>query len=279
MNMALPIAVQVYSVRDSAEKNLAETLRKIKAMGYDGVEFAGLYGNSPEYVRGLCEGLGLIPVSAHIPLNEMLSDPDATFKAYATIGCKYAAVPYVTPERRPGAEKFDETIEEIRKLGYKAAEYGITLLYHNHDFEFTKVDGEYGLDVLYNRVPKEALQTELDTCWVNVGGEVPADYIAKYNGRTPVVHLKDFYMTGKLPKHLYALIGIDENEAEKNESEESRFEFRPAGHGMQDMAAIIAASEASGAKWLVVEQDEPSMGLSRMESIMVSREYLRTLGY
>lgn len=277
--MALPIAVQVYSVRDSAEKNLAETLRKIKAMGYDGVEFAGLYGNSPEYVRGLCEGLGLIPVSAHIPLNEMLSDPDATFKAYATIGCKYAAVPYVTPERRPGAEKFDETIEEIRKLGYKAAEYGITLLYHNHDFEFTKVDGEYGLDVLYNRVPKEALQTELDTCWVNVGGEVPADYIAKYNGRTPVVHLKDFYMTGKLPKHLYALIGIDENEAEKNESEESRFEFRPAGHGMQDMAAIIAASEASGAKWLVVEQDEPSMGLSRMESIMVSREYLRTLGY
>lgn len=277
--MALPIAVQIYSVRDSAEKNLADTLRKIKAMGYDGVEFAGLYGNSPEYVRGLCEGLGLVPVSAHIPLNEMLSDPDATFKAYATIGCKYAAVPYVTPERRPGAEKFDETIEEIRKLGYKAAEYGITLLYHNHDFEFTKVDGEYGLDVLYNRVPKEALQTELDTCWVNVGGEVPADYIAKYNGRTPVVHLKDFYMTGKLPKHLYALIGIDENEAEKNESEESRFEFRPAGHGMQDMAAIIAASEASGAKWLVVEQDEPSMGLSRMESIMVSREYLRTLGY
>lgn len=274
--MALPVAVQVYSVRDSAEANLADTLRKIKEMGYDGVEFAGLYGYSPEYIKGLIEGIGLIPVSAHIPLDEMIADPEGTFAAYQTIGVKFAAVPYVTPERRPGAEKFEETIETIAKLGEIAKKYGITLLYHNHDFEFTKVDGEYGLDILYSRVPKEFLETELDTCWVNVGGEVPADYIAKYNGRTPVVHLKDFYMSGKLPKHLYALIGIDE---EEKEDEPSTFEFRPVGHGMQDMPAILAAAEASGAKYVVVEQDEPSMGLSRMDSIKTSREYLKSIGW
>lgn len=274
--MALPVAVQVYSVRDSAEANLADTLRKIKEMGYDGVEFAGLYGYSPEYIKGLIEGIGLIPVSAHIPLDEMIADPEGTFAAYQTIGVKFAAVPYVTPERRPGAEKFEETIETIAKLGEIAKKYGITLLYHNHDFEFTKVDGEYGLDILYSRVPKEFLETELDTCWVNVGGEVPADYIARYNGRTPVVHLKDFYMSGKLPKHLYALIGIDE---EEKEDEPSTFEFRPVGHGMQDMPAILAAAEASGAKYVVVEQDEPSMGLSRMDSIKTSREYLKSIGW
>ncbi len=274
--MALPVAVQVYSVRDSAEANLADTLRKIKDMGYDGVEFAGLYGYSPEYIKGLVEGIGLIPVSAHIPLDEMIADPDKTFAAYQTIGVKFAAVPYVTPERRPGAEKFEETIETIAKLGEIAKKYGITLLYHNHDFEFTKVDGEYGLDILYKRVPKEFLETELDTCWVNVGGEVPADYIAKYNGRTPVVHLKDFYMSGKLPKHLYALIGIDE---EEKEDEPSTFEFRPVGHGMQDMPAILAAAVASGAQYVVVEQDEPSMGLSRMDSIKTSREYLKSIGW
>lgn len=274
--MALPVAVQVYSVRDSAEANLADTLRKIKDMGYDGVEFAGLYGYSPEYVKGLIDGIGLIPVSAHIPLDEMIADPEGTFAAYQTIGLKYAAVPYVTPERRPGAEKFEETIETIAKLGEIAKKYGITLLYHNHDFEFTKVDGEYGLDILYSRVPREFLETELDTCWVNVGGEVPAEYIAKYSGRTPVVHLKDFYMSGKLPKHLYALIGIEE---EEKEDEPSTFEFRPVGHGMQDMPAILAASEASGAKYVVVEQDEPSMGLSRMDSIKASREYLKSIGW
>ncbi len=274
--MALPVAVQVYSVRDSAEANLADTLRKIKEMGYDGVEFAGLYGYAPEYIKGLIDALELIPVSAHIPLDEMIADPDKTFAAYQTIGVKFAAVPYVTPERRPGAEKFEETIETIAKLGEIAKKYGITLLYHNHDFEFTKVDGEYGLDILYKRVPKEFLETELDTCWVNVGGEIPAEYIAKYNGRTPVVHLKDFYMSGKLPKHLYALIGIDE---EEKEDEPSTFEFRPVGHGMQDMPAILEASVASGAQYVVVEQDEPSMGLSRMESIKASREYLKSLGW
>lgn len=272
--MALPVAVQVYSVRDSAEANLADTLRKIKEMGYDGVEFAGLYGYAPEYIKGLIDALELIPVSAHIPLDEMIADPDKTFAAYQTIGVKFAAVPYVTPERRPGAEKFEETIETIAKLGEIAKKYGITLLYHNHDFEFTKVDGEYGLDILYKRVPKEFLETELDTCWVNVGGEVPAEYIAKYNGRTPVVHLKDFYMSGKLPKHLYALIGIDE---EEKEDEPSTFEFRPVGHGMQDMPAILAASVDAGAGWVVVEQDDPSIGTTPMECAEKSIKYVKGL--
>jgi sugar phosphate isomerase/epimerase len=274
--MALPVAVQVYSVRDSAEANLADTLRKIKEMGYQGVEFAGLYGLSPDYVKGLCDGIGLVPVSAHIPLDEMLADPDKTFADYAKIGCKFAAVPYVTPERRPGAEKFEETIRQIAELGKCAKKYGITLLYHNHDFEFTKVNGEYGLDILYKEVSPEFLQTELDLCWVNVGGEEPAAFLRKYTGRAPVVHLKDFHMSGKLPKHLYALIGIEE---EEKEEEPSTFEFRPVGHGMQNMPEILAACTDAGASWVVVEQDEPSMGLSRMDSIKASREYLASQGW
>ncbi len=274
--MALPVAVQVYSVRDSAEANLADTLKKIKEMGYQGVEFAGLYGLSPDNVKGLCDGIGLVPVSAHIPLDEMLADPDKTFSDYAKIGCKFAAVPYVTPERRPGAEKFEETIRQIAELGKCAKKYGLTLLYHNHDFEFTKVDGEYGLDILYKEVSPEYLQTELDLCWVNVGGEEPSAFLRKYTGRAPVVHLKDFHMSGKLPKHLYALIGIEE---EEKEEEPSTFEFRPVGHGMQNMPEILKACTDAGASWVVVEQDEPSMGLSRMDSIKASREYLASQGW
>lgn len=275
--MVLPVAVQVYSVRTDAEHDLADTLRKIKEMGYDGVEFAGLYGYSPDYIKGLIDGIGLVPVSAHIPLNDMLADPEKTFADYSKIGIKYAAVPYVTEERRPGAEKFEQTIEDIKKLGEIAKKYGIQLLYHNHDFEFKKVDGEYGLDILYKEVPTELLQTEIDTCWVNVAGENPADYILKYTGKSPVVHLKDFYMSGKPAGQLYALIGLDEDE--EKEKEPSKFEFRPVGHGMQDMPAILDASVKAGAEWVVVEQDEPSMGLSRMDSIKASIEYMRSIGW
>ena len=66
--MALPIALQLYSVRDDMEKDFRGTLEKVKALGYDGVEFAGLFGNSPAAVKEMCAEIGLVPISAHVPL-------------------------------------------------------------------------------------------------------------------------------------------------------------------------------------------------------------------
>ena len=238
--MALPIAVQFYSVRDEAEKDFFGTLKKIKDMGYDGVEFAGLFGNAPEKIRNYCNEIGLTPVSAHVPLDDMIADAKGTLEAYKTIGCKYVAVPYITEERRPGAEKWDETVAAIKEIGAAAKEMGLMLLYHNHDFEFVKIDGEYGLDVLYNSVPADLLQTELDTCWVNIGGEVPAEYILKYTGRAPVVHLKDFVMKGKdKPQKLYELIGIEDDTESASEDD---FSFKPVGYGVQDFPAILESA-------------------------------------
>ena len=271
--MALPVAVQVYSVRDDAKADLRGTLEKIKAMGYDGVEFAGLYGYKPEDIKAMCEEIGLVPISAHVPYLDMVADAKAVLSQYATIGCKFVAVPYLTPEYRPGTDLFPEVIENVKKIGKIAKELGMQLLYHNHDFEFIKLDGKYALDILYDEVPAEYLQTELDMCWVNVGGEVPAEYLKKYTGRSPVVHLKDFY--GEKSDDMYELIGIEKKAPKKP----SNFEFRPVGSGLQDFPAILKASEEAGATWVVVEQDNPSMGLTPMECIAKSREYLKTIGY
>lgn len=73
--MAFPIAIQLYSVREEAEANLRETLQTLKTMGYDGVEFAGLYGHSPAEVKALCEEFRLNPISAHVSLSDLLRDP------------------------------------------------------------------------------------------------------------------------------------------------------------------------------------------------------------
>ena len=271
--MALPIAVQIYSVRDDAAADLRATLQSIKNMGYDGVEFAGLYGNKPADIKAMCAEIGLTPISAHVPYLDMVKDPEGVLGDYAEIGCSYVVIPYLTPEYRPGEDKFGEVIENAKMLGEKANALGMTLLYHNHDFEFIKLNGKYALDILYEEVPASLLQTELDTCWVNVGGEVPADYIRKYSGRTPVVHLKDFF--GEKSDDMYELIGI-ESKAPKRPS---GFEFRPVGAGLQNFPEILKASEESGAKWVIVEQDKPSMGLTAMESIKKSIEYLKSIGY
>mgnify|MGYP000479193432 CR=1 FL=1 len=160
--MALPVGVQLYSIRDSVEADMHAALAQVKELGYDGVEFAGLYGNKPADIRAWCAELGLNPISSHVPLDDMLADTAGTLAAYKEIGVQFVVVPYVTEERRPGAAKFDETIAEIARIGKIAADMGLTLLYHNHDFEFKKVDGEYGLDILYKKVPAAYLQTELD---------------------------------------------------------------------------------------------------------------------
>lgn len=275
MKTNLPIAVQLYSVRDAMAADFEGTLRKIKEFGYDGVEFAGLFGNDPKDVKKLLAEIGLEPVSAHVAYVEMMADIEGVMSAYETIGCKYIVIPYMTEEYRPDGEKFDEACEGMKVLGKAAKEHGLTLLYHNHDFEFVKLGDEYGIDVMYNRVPACLLQTELDTCWVNVAGENPANFVLKYSGRAPVVHLKDFHMPAVKPEKMYALIGIDDGAAEEQpQSEEDKFGFRPVGYGMQDVPAIIAASEKAGAKWLVVEQDEPSMGKCPLECVKMSIEYL-----
>ena len=190
--MKFPVAIQVYSVRKEAENNLYGTLKKIKAMGYDGVEFAGLYGHKPEEIREMCADIGLTPISAHVPYLDMIKDPEGVLGEYAAIGCRFVAVPYLTPEYRPDTENFGEVVKNIEMLGGVAKKLGMTLLYHNHDFEFMKINGKYALDVIYDTVPADLLQTELDTCWVNVAGENPAKYLMKYAGRSPVLHLKDF---------------------------------------------------------------------------------------
>ena len=269
--MPFPIAVQLYSVRQEAQADLFGTLSKIKEMGYNGVEFAGLYDHSPADVRRMCEEIGLVPVSAHVPYTDMLANPEKVIGQYAEIGCKYIAVPYLTPEHRPGTPAFPEVIKNIAYLGSIAKSFGIQLLYHNHDFEFVKIDGKYALDILYEEVGADLLATELDTCWVNVGGVNPAEYIRKYTGRSPVVHLKDFY--GEKSDDMYELIGIDS----KPPKRPSGFEFRPAGKGLQNFPEILAAAHDAGANWVVVEQDKPSMGLTPLESIKASIDYLKTI--
>lgn len=275
--MKLPVAVQLYSVRDEMEKDFYGTIKLMKEIGYDGVEFAGLFDQKPEEIKAFCDEIGIVPISAHVPYYDMLENPEAVLSDYAKIGCKYVAVPYLTEECRPGTDGFAATVEGIRKIGEAAKALGIQLLYHNHDFEFVKIGEEYALDVLYSTIPEDLLKTEIDTCWVNVAGVNPAEYIEKYSGRAPVVHLKDFKKSGDNLGKLYDLIGIDDDSAA--EEEEDAFSFMPVGHGVQDMPAILAACEDAGAQWVVVEQDSPAKNNTPVNSVTLSREYLKTLGW
>ena len=131
----------------------------------------------------------------------------------------------------------------------------------------------YGLDFLYEAVDACTLKTEIDTCWVKYAGENPAEYVKKYAGRCPVVHLKD-YVGVKGGKTPYALIGMEDTSAKPDEI---AFEFRPVGHGCQNIPEIVEAGLASGAEWFIVEQDL-SVGRTPLEACRMSIDYLKSIG-
>lgn len=111
----LPVAVQLYSVRDDMAADFDGPVRKVADMGYDGVEFAGLfdYYDKPEKVKEICRKAGVIPISAHVAYAELAEDIEGVVSRYAEVGCKYIVIPYLTEEYRPGAEKFGEFAEKI----------------------------------------------------------------------------------------------------------------------------------------------------------------------
>lgn len=268
--MALPIALQLYSVRDELAKDLCGTIRKVKEMGYDGVELPGLNGADPEVIKNLAAELGLEVISSHVSVQELLTDIPAVIESYKAAGCKYIAIPYM--HYGENGEKLEENLEIIRKIAEVAKEHGVTLLYHNHDFEFQKVNGKFILDTIYDEIPEDLLKTQVDTCWVRFSGNDPAAYVRKYTGRAPLVHLKDFWSNGNKDCVPYALIG----ESEEGDAKAAVFEFRPVGSGIQDMPSILEASKDAGATWVIVEQDE-SVGRTTMEAAKMSIDYLRSL--
>jgi len=245
-----PIALQVSSIRDDAQNDFLGSMKKVKEMGYDGVELAGTYGMTAVQAKEILDQVGLQWMSSHVGL-ELLED-DAALDDFAAAGLKYVSIPWMVGPKTK--EELDAAIVRIRNIALRCKERGMQLLYHNHDFEFEKIGGEYILDAYYSQISEDLLKTELDMCWVNVGGEKPQEYLMKYAGRAPVVHLKDFTGCKK----------------------ENTFTFRPVGYGLQDIPTIVETAEKAGSQWLVVEQDMPSMDKTPMECAQMSISYLKS---
>lgn len=278
---SLPVAIQVYGLRDLLEntpENFKNVMEEVKYLGYDGVELAGDYGLKPEFIRDTLNEIGLVPLSAHVPFADMMENLDKVIDEYKTIGVQYLVMPYMAEEYRPGVnrEGFDKFIPLLNKVGEKIHAAEMTFLYHNHDFEFVRLEnGKWGYDEMFESIPHENLMPELDTCWCDVATGEPVKFIKKYTGRIPVVHLKDYIKKGQ-PKNMYKLIGIDSSESEEDDG--SYFGYRPLGFGQMIWQPVLEQAIASGTQWVVVEQDE-HYDLNPLEAARRSRDYLRIFGW
>jgi sugar phosphate isomerase/epimerase len=222
-------------------------MRRIADMGFVGVEFAGIYGESPASAAALVHALGMQISSAHM----MPPYGEETFATAAPLNLKTCVVPWFPPERFTSAESIAQVCAEINAADAVARAHGIRLAYHNHDFEYRALpDGSSPLldHMLPNLAP--TVLFELDIYWVKHAGGDPAQALRALGDRVSLVHAKDG--TGRAGEPFLAL-----------------------GEGIVDVPAALA--EAKGAEWLICELD--SCATDMFGALDKSAQYLVKSGY
>lgn len=249
----IPVAVQLYTVRDASAADFPGTLRKVAEIGYKYVEFAGFNGLTAEQLKPILKDAGLSAVAAHVGLDLLDSDKvESTLADYATVACPYVIVPYLPEDRRKNADDYKKLAAFLEKLAHTAKPYGIKIGYHNHGFEFEqKFDGVAGEEILIQGTSPDLVSFELDTYWALHAGQDPVAFLKKHPGRFHQIHIKDM--------------------------DKSDRSFAEIGTGLLPLDAIVAAAPVAGAKAFVVEQDVCKR--NPLESIKISFDNLKAKGY
>lgn len=249
---AIPVAVQMYTLREANEQDFAGTIRKVAEIGYAGVEFAGFYGLAANEVKALLDETGLKAAGSHVSIDLLENDFEQVVATHETIQCNRIICPFFPPEQLKSAEDYKSLASRLNVIGQKLVEKGFTFGYHNHAFELDMFDGKSGLEIIFAETNPEFVKVELDIYWVKRGGHDPAEWIKKYEGRLNLVHLKD--MT----------------------TDDEQF-FAELGTGGIDLKSVIEQSKKSGVEWFIVEQDQSRR--SALESVEISFNYLKEQGW
>lgn len=233
------IGIQLYSVRDQMQLDFEGTLERIAEIGYKEVEFAGLYGRSPENVRAFIDSLGLRSPSGHYGLQ---SGDDEQYRQLLeqgeTLGHKWVIEPYYPGE---SLDDYRAMAEKLNRVGELGREYGIKAGYHNHDFEFEPMEGSYGYKVLLDETDPDVVDLELDLYWA-------LDAVADYHNE----EARPLYLFRNNPRRFrlfHVKDGVPDDPARDPH-------FEDVGEGEIDFRPIFKAARQAGVKHYITERDD-----------------------
>ncbi|MGC8544756.1 sugar phosphate isomerase/epimerase family protein [Athalassotoga sp.] len=244
--MMIPMALQLYTLRDVAEKDFSGTLKRVSQIGYTGVEFAGYGGMEAKDLKNLLDELNLKPAGSHVGVDVLTTDLKKVIDYNSQIGNHFIVCPWQKYATKDDFLSFAKVLNEI---GQKCHDNGLKLCYHNHAHEFERFQGNYGLDLLFENTDPDLVDFEIDTYWVEYAGADPISYIRKFGKRASLLHLKDMERVGK--------------------------DFAEVGTGIMDIRGIVSTAKFVGTKWLIVEQDKCKK--DPFESIKISLDNLKKI--
>ncbi len=246
------IGLQLYTVRDEMQKDVDRTLARVASIGYKEVEFAGYFGRTPKQIRAALDTNGLVAPSAHISIGDVRSpDWPRTIEGAHTMGMSYLIVASLDDADRVSQDSYRAAADTLIGASPAAAAAGITMGYHNHNYEFTPLNGKSGLAVMLERTAGSSVVFEMDIYWITSAGQDPLAWFAAWPGRFPLVHVKD---AGPAPKYV----------------------MHDVGAGTIDWKKIFKMSKQAGITHYFVEHDDPGDAYT---SIAASYAYLKQLDF
>jgi len=246
------IGLQMYSIR-TVEGNLLQRLEKVKAMGFDGVEFAGFEGYSAKELKAKLDELGLVCVGSHTGYDLFRNDLDQVIEDHKILGAAYINLPGLplpqgTDEER--AEGWKKLAKEFESYAEKINAAGMKFCYHNHYAEFDPIGDTTGEDILFENACPCKVKMELDTCWIEYTGKKSVDFMSKYPKHVGLLHIKE-------------LTGYHDGAA------------KIIGTGAIDFPPIVKLGKELGVPWLIIEHEGLTGDICG--DIKAGLDYLRTI--
>jgi sugar phosphate isomerase/epimerase len=248
------LGVQLWSVKDEIKQDFEGTLTKIAQLGFQGVEFAGVFGpyaENPTGLRAFMDKNKLACAGAHMHFDALTDAQfDKTVAFYKTLGCTNLVISM--DKRGATPEQSAEMSKELTALSKKLAAKGMRIGYHNHSQEMAGEVGSTPWDVIAKNTPQASIMQQ-DVGWTVVAGKDPIHYANAYPGRTVTTHYKAKFAPGTSGT---PIIGQDKT----------------------DWKALTAANEkVGGTEWIIIEQEEYPNGMGQLETVAASLKGLKGL--
>ena len=250
------ISAQMYTVRDYLTnlKDFTDACQLLSNIGFTSVQLSGWNTEIDiKDIKKIFDDNNIKCHSTHHDSNMILNNPEKVIEELNILGAEYTAYPYPAGISFKTRNNVDIFIDKLNKAGEVFHKNGKTLCYHNHHIEFLKINEEIVLELIYKNTLSTYLQGEIDTYWVQAGGQSVAEWVKKLTDRLPLLHLKDY--------------GIKYDDADNIKNY-----ITEIGNGNINFKDIIPLAEKGGTKWYIIEQDTTPG--NPFDSLKISYDYI-----
>ena len=240
----IPVALQLWSLRDDCARDFAGTVAAVAGMGYSGVELAGYGKLDAKSAKAAIESAGLKVAGMHFPIQAFNDDIDKIVGEALLIGSPNVTCAWWPDTHFVSPEACQDIGQRLNAIGSMIRAYGLRFSYHNHGGELRRLGGQTALEWMLGASEPRNVAAEVDVYWANFGGVPPGTLLRDLGSRCTLVHLKD---------------------------------SREIGRGPVDFQDVFSAVDSVGsAEWLIVEIDEYSR--PPLESVKECIDKLREWG-